>query len=194
MAVVQNTERDGRTRLAGCGEAFEADKLYGFSATRWLRSDTCDFHHPATAFLASLRPPRGGRQAGRDHRGPSALQQARGSICRAGLHRMRRWERLCSVIVPQHLDDVLCQVLLEFPMPRHRLRDARIRIPIPIVFRPVSNQHATQPLDYLQQVCSFHGTTSSSTLRMPGIAPRVMSPYRSRRCSLSSSRVSPCVQ
>jgi hypothetical protein len=56
-------------------------------------------------------------------------------------------------------------------MSRHRLTYAGIWISIPIVFGAVTDQDAAKAFDRPNQIDSFHDTTRSSTLRIPGNSP-----------------------
>jgi hypothetical protein len=80
-----------------------------------------------------------------------------------------------STIIAQHFDNVSCQVIFDFTVPRYWLRNTGTRIAIPIMLGTVANQHASKSFDRLDQVDSLHGSTNSSTLRIPGIEPLVMS-------------------
>lgn len=75
----------------------------------------------------------------------------------------------------QHFEDVLGQLVLDLSMPRDRLRDAGIGIAVPVVLGSMANQHTTELPDRLDQLGSLHATSSSPTLRIPGIVPPAMS-------------------
>src|ERR1017187_8292037 len=99
-----------------------------------------------------------------------------------------------SGLAAEFFDDMPGQVILDLTMSWHRLGDTGIRVAIPIVLAAVTDEHAAQCFDALDQIDTFHAITKSSTLRMPGIWPLVISWYKSWRCSFKSSSVSPCVQ
>lgn len=80
-----------------------------------------------------------------------------------------------ATLITQHFEDVPGQAVLDFSMPRYRLRDPGARITVPIVLSPVANQYPAEPLDRLDQLGAFHATSNSPTFRIPGISPLVMS-------------------
>ncbi len=53
----------------------------------------------------------------------------------------------------------------------HRLRNAGLRIAVPIVLGAMSHEHAALGFDLANQIAPFHDTTSSSTLRIPDTTP-----------------------
>lgn len=75
----------------------------------------------------------------------------------------------------QHLDDMLGQIFLDFPMPRHRLRNTCHEITVPVVLASMPHQYPLEPFDRLDEIDPLHDTTNSSTLRMPGSSPLVRS-------------------
>lgn len=75
----------------------------------------------------------------------------------------------------EYFDDVSGQTFVDLPVAWHGLDNAGPRIAIPIVLTAVPNERATKPFDGPEEVGSLHDTTSSSTLRIPGICPLVTS-------------------
>src|SRR5437763_1886 len=94
----------------------------------------------------------------------------------------------------QFLEDVSREGFVDLTVSRWRLPNTRNSVLIPVVFRAVPHQNATESRDFPNQIDALHEITNSSTLRMNGSSRLVISRYRSRKCSLRSSRVSPCVQ
>lgn len=85
-------------------------------------------------------------------------------------HLWRRWTTR-----PEHFHDVAGQMFVDLPVAWHRLHRAGVRIAIPIMLAAVTDEQASELLDGLDQVRSFHDTANSSTLRTPGICPPVRS-------------------
>jgi hypothetical protein len=81
----------------------------------------------------------------------------------------------CSRLCPKFLRNVFCKKLFDFPMAGHGLRNARLRIPIPVMFPAVPNEDASGFLQRADQVDPLHPMDSSVILRMPGISPLVRS-------------------
>jgi hypothetical protein len=57
------------------------------------------------------------------------------------------------------------------------------RILVPIAFPAVSNENASQFLEFLDEIPALHATSKSVTFRTAGMCPPDKSVYRSRRCS-----------
>lgn len=96
--------------------------------------------------------------------------------------------------IRQHLQDALCEMLIDFGVSRYGLRHFRDRIMIPIVLATVANKDTTTCFKLPNKVFALHRRVSSANLRTPGISPLVRSRKRSRRLASRSSRDSPCVQ
>ena len=77
--------------------------------------------------------------------------------------------------VTEHGGDVPGQMVLDLAVSRYRLGHGP-GVPVPAVTPTVPDQNASKPVDRPDQFDSFHGTTSSSTLRMPCSSPLVRSP------------------
>ncbi len=75
------------------------------------------------------------------------------------------------VIVAEEPNDMACQMLFNLSVPWHRLRNLGERVLVPIVFCPVSNEHAAGLLDLSNEVDTFHETIRSSTRLAFGIFP-----------------------
>ena len=60
-------------------------------------------------------------------------------------------------------------------MSRNRLRNARLRITVPIVLGPMAHENAAGGLYLSNQIAPFHDTTNSSTLRIPDTASKLRS-------------------
>jgi hypothetical protein len=83
--------------------------------------------------------------------------------------------------ISEHSDDVPGQMILDFAVSWHRLGNPGRRVQVPVVPPSMAAQDASESLDGADQVNSLHGTTNSSTFRMPGSSPLVRSRYRSMR-------------
>lgn len=77
--------------------------------------------------------------------------------------------------IPQRLDDMSGQAVVDFPAPRRRLSNARNGIAVPVVLSAMPHQYTPRPLNRSDQTDPLHDTTNSSTLRIPGISPLVRS-------------------
>lgn len=77
--------------------------------------------------------------------------------------------------VPEHLNDVARESLVDLTMPGYRLDHAGFRIAIPVMLAAVPDEQASKPLNRSDQVDPLHDTTSSSTLRMPVTFPPAIS-------------------
>ena len=73
------------------------------------------------------------------------------------------------------LQDVLSKELLDLPVTGHWLRNARLRIAIPIMISTVADQAASGLFQCPDQVAPLHPIDSSASRRMPGISPLVRS-------------------
>src|SRR5215210_5971634 len=60
------------------------------------------------------------------------------------------------ILVAEHLDNMLGQVVLDLSVPWHRLRNTRIWITVPVVLGSVGDQLTTQCLNCPDQVHSLH--------------------------------------
>ena len=68
-----------------------------------------------------------------------------------------------------------CKAFLDFSVSWNWLRGFVCRIVVPVVIRAVPEEYATLPFKGSDQIESLHLTTSSPTLRTPGIFPLVSS-------------------
>lgn len=80
-----------------------------------------------------------------------------------------------SLRIAQLPDDVFREPFFNLSVPWDRLRNAGERIAIPVVLATMSHEDTSKPLNRSDQVNPFHGTVSSSTLRMLGTVPLVRS-------------------
>jgi len=88
---------------------------------------------------------------------------------------LQRSLSLSAAAADEHLDDVLGEVFPDLAMSRHRLDDTGSRVPIPVVLTAVSLQHTAGCFQLLDQIDALHETTRSSTLRIPGTCPLLIS-------------------
>ena len=77
--------------------------------------------------------------------------------------------------VTEHADDVPGQMVLDLAVSWDRLGHPGGRVPVPVVPPAMADQDASESLDRADQVGPLHGTTNSSTLRIPGSSPLVRS-------------------
>ena len=70
---------------------------------------------------------------------------------------------------------MLGEILVDFPMPWHRLRLPSFGIAIPVVAATVPHEDAPRFFEAADEVLPLHGTVISATLRIPGISPLVRS-------------------
>lgn len=78
-------------------------------------------------------------------------------------------------LITKHLYDLSGQMLIYFFVAGYCLRDTGLRVSIPVVPAAVPNKLAAHLVNFADQVKSLHDRTSSSTLRIPGTAPPVIS-------------------
>ncbi len=77
--------------------------------------------------------------------------------------------------VAEHGEDVPGQVVLDLAVSRYRLGHPGPGVAVPIVTPSVPDQNASAVFDSSDQINPLHGTTNSSTLRMPASSPLVRS-------------------
>lgn len=80
-------------------------------------------------------------------------------------------------------EDVLCEKLIDFPVPRHGLRNACPGVVIPIVISAMPDQYASGFVELADQIGPFQAMVNSATLRTPDISPLDKSLCRSLRFS-----------
>lgn len=115
--------------------------------------------------VRTLRPNRRQREQFRSLRADGRL-----GICVVGGLTAELFRR-----VAEHGKDVPGQMVLDLAMSRHRLGHPGPGVPVPVVAPAVPDQDASEVFDRPDQVNPLHGTSSSSTLRMPASSPLVSS-------------------
>gem|GEM_PF-6698358 len=88
---------------------------------------------------------------------------------------------LFSIVVSEHSNDSIREMLFDFAVAWNWLGNVCTWIAIPVVFRSVPCKHASKSFKGLYEIHPFHDTTRSSTRRAPGIAPDDKSAWRSRK-------------
>ena len=81
----------------------------------------------------------------------------------------------CNLWLCQLLDDVLRQMVFDFPMARDGLTGAVCHVLIPIMAPAMTDEGAAKILNSRDKVTALHATWSSPTRRGEGISPEVRS-------------------
>ena len=93
-----------------------------------------------------------------------------------GLFAAKIWFKSQLSLKLLQVQDMSCKEFFDFPVARHGLRNARLRVTIPVVFPAVPDEDTSGFFQLADQIRPPHPTDSSATLRMPEISPLVRSP------------------